>query len=296
MRQSLLPLAMTCALGIVALGGCVSTRHWNDGQSLMPESQGASQGRFDGQFDEQQPKRWGFLPRNFLPTALWGRPTDPYAPADDANANFADIGYADWSEQEPAYRFYPGDELEISVPSAPELNRTSVVQPDGRISLNLVAPVMAADRSAPQLQAALTQAYSGVLLRPTVNVAVKSTTPIKVFVGGEVVNPGMFDLIGDGDALRAVIQAGGFKTSAKLGSVVIIRRGPDGRAMMRTVNLSRGIKVANGDIDLVPLRRFDIVYVPRSSVSEASLWVQQYFRDLSPIQFGLNYSLNNPNP
>ena len=44
--------------------------------------------------------------------------------------------------------------------------------------------------------------------------------------------------------------------------------------------------------DLVPLRRFDIVYVPRSAVAEAALFIQQYFRDLSPIQFGFSYALN----
>jgi len=72
--------------------------------------------------------------------------------------------------------------------------------------------------------------------------------------------------------------------------VVIIRRGADGHAMMRTADLRRGINNP-GSVDAVPLRRFDVVYVPRSTVAEAGLFVQQYFRDLSPIDLGFNYTL-----
>lgn len=213
---------------------------------------------------------------------------EPITPTARPTATFSDIGYADWSDQEPDYRFYPGDEVEITVPSATELNKSVVVQPDGRVALPLVAPVMAADRTISELEASITQAYATQLLRPQVQVSVKSTAPLKVFVGGEVGNPGVYDMAGDGDALRAVIQAGGFKTSAKRTSVVIIRRGPHGRAMLRTADLLTGM--TNGKADLVPLRRFDVVYVPRSGVSEAGLFMQQYFRDLLPISF--SYAIN----
>lgn len=218
---------------------------------------------------------------------LLGR-TDEPAPA--RGQAFSDIPYANWSDYEPDYRFYPGDEIEVSLPSAPELNKTVTVQPDGRIALPLISTVMAADRTIPELQATLTEAYSRQLLRPEVDVVARAA-PLKVFVGGEVGTPGMFDLTGDSDALRAVIQAGDFKTSADRSRVIIIRRGPDGRAMMRRANLYRGLK--SGDSDVVPLRRFDIVYVPRSGVAEASLFIQQYFRDLSPVQFGFNYALGD---
>lgn len=219
----------------------------------------------------------------------WGDTGKPVpAPARD---RFPDIGYADWSDQEPEYRFYPGDEIDISVPSAPELSKSVIVQPDGRVTLPLVGPQMAADRTIPELQDALARAYAGQLLRPEVFVSVKGTTPLKVFVGGEVGTPGVLDMPGDINALQAIIQAGGFRTTAKTDRVVIIRRGPGGRAMMRTVNLKAAMKDPARS-DFVPLRRFDIVYVPRSAVSEAGLWVQQYFRDLSPIQLGFNYAIN----
>ena len=210
-----------------------------------------------------------------------------------ARQGFRDIPYASWSDYEPPYRFYPGDEIEVSVPSAPELNKTVTVQPDGRISLPLIPAMMAADRTIPELRAELSDAYARQLLRPTVEISPKAA-PLKVFVGGEVGAPGVIDLQGDSDALRAIIQAGGVKTSADLGKVLILRRGADGRGMMRTVNLGRGLKSPMAD--LAPLRRFDIVFVPRSGVANAGLFVQQYLRDLQPIQFGFNYSVGTTKP
>ena len=223
----------------------------------------------------------------------YGRQPAPPRMARGARSDFTDIGYASWTEDEPSYRIYPGDEIEVTVPSAPELNKVQVVPPDGRLTLPLIPPVMAADREIPQLAATLTQAYSSQLLRPEVNVALKTAGPLKVYVGGEVNNPGMYDMAGDGDALRAIIQAGGFKSTGAKNQVVVIRRSGNGHPMMRTTNLGGGLRGGRSQVssDLVPLRRFDIVYVPRTSAAEAAAFVQTYFRDLSPIQFGFTIPL-----
>jgi polysaccharide export outer membrane protein len=204
---------------------------------------------------------------------------------------FPDIAYADWTEAEPPYRVYPGDELEISVLSAPELSKTLVIQPDGRILLPLAGPLMAADRTLQELETQVTRAYAAQLLRPRVTVAVRTAQPLKVFVGGEVERPGVYDMPGDINALQAIIQAGGFRISAQPAHVTILRRGPDGRAMKRTVDLKTGLRRSGAD--LVPLRRFDIIFVPRNAGSEAGRLIQQYFRDLIPVSLGFSYALNN---
>lgn len=221
------------------------------------------------------------LPSIPSPAALYGgpRPTGDFQP----------IPYAGWGEDEPGYRLYPGDVLDIAVPSAPELNRTVTVQPDGRVTMPLVSQIMAADRSVPEFRAMLTQAYASQLRRPEVEVTVKQASPIKVFVGGEVDKPGVYDMPGDIDAVQAILMAGGFKTSARRGEVLIIRRGAGGAPMMRTANLKDAI-YDPGRGDAVPLRRLDIVYVPRSTISNVGLFVQQYLRDTLPIQF--TYAIN----
>jgi polysaccharide export outer membrane protein len=200
----------------------------------------------------------------------------------DRGVPFANIPYATWTDAEPDYRIYPGDQLDISVLSAPELNRSVTVQPDGRITLPLVQPIMVADRSAPQAEQAISSAYASQLIRPDVSVAVKQATSLKIFVGGEVDKPGVYDMPGDINALQAVIMAGGMRTSAKSRQVVILRRGPGDQPMMRVVDL-RAV-AQRGSADAVPLRRFDVVFVPRSGISELGVFVSQ-IRDALPVQF-----------
>jgi len=215
------------------------------------------------------------------------RPLYPYAPAPPAQA-FPNIGYATWDDGEPDYRLYPGDVLDVAVLSAPELNRTLTVQPDGRITMPLTPPIMAADRSAPQLEAALTQAYASQLVRPQVAVSVKQASAIKVFVGGWVDKPGVYDMPGDIDAMQAVIMAGGFRVGAKTDDVVIMRRGAAGQAMIRTADLRGGAR-GRFAVDSVPLRRFDVIFVPRTGLSELGSFVSQV-RDALPFQF--SYVIN----
>jgi len=214
---------------------------------------------------------------------------DLFTPAPHPSARFPNIGYATWSDEEPPYRLYPGDVLSVEVPAAPELNRLVTVQPDGRISLPLLEPIMVADRPVAEAEALISRAYSSQLLRPQVNIDVKTPTPLRVFVGGEVDKPGVYDMPGDINALQAIIMAGGFKTSGRRSEVVIIRRGADGRAMLRTVNLVAAM-TNPARSGLVPLRRFDIVYVPRTGIAEVGLFVQQYLRDTLPVQLGFSYA------
>ena len=197
---------------------------------------------------------------------------------------FTNISYSSFGQAEPAYRMYPGDVLDVAFPSAPELNREVTVQPDGRIALPLVSPVMAADESVPDLQGALTQAYGPLLVRPEVDVSVRTASPLRIFVGGEVTKPGVYDMPGDINALQAVVMAGGFTNVAKRHNVIVIRRGPGGRPMMREVDL-RQATFDPGRGDAVPLRRFDVIYVPRTDIGNADLFVEQYFRDLVPVSF-----------
>ena len=195
---------------------------------------------------------------------------------------FSDLPYAAWSDDEPAYRLYPGDEIDVAVTSAPELNRSLKLAPDGRVDLPLIGAVMAADLSTEALVHKLEQAYAPVLVRPELEVSLKTAAPLKVFVGGEVLTPGIYDLLGDMDALQAVMTAGGFKPDGRPGKVVILRRGADGRAMMRTVDLSRALKTPQAE--RVPLRRFDIVFVPRSAVGEVAAYMSVAMSAL-PLSF-----------
>jgi protein involved in polysaccharide export with SLBB domain len=191
---------------------------------------------------------------------------------------FPDVSFADWSDAEPEYVLYPGDEIEIATPTAVELTRTQKVGPDGRISLPLVGQIMAGDRTIAELEADASAAYATQLRRPVVEVTLKTAGPIRVWVDGEVRTPGVYEMTGDLDAYQAVVQAGGYLPTARASEVALIRRGRGGVRMMRAVDL----RPRQGEV--VALRRGDIIFVPRSTLGEVANFVT-LFRNALPIGF-----------
>lgn len=96
----------------------------------------------------------------------------------------------------------------------------------------------------------------------------------------------MVELSGGMTMLAAVASAGGFTDRAIRQQVILIRRGTDGKPTGHAVDLRQVIygQVSEGDVLLQP---FDIVYVPRTKIANANLWVQQYIRDMLPINPGV---------
>ncbi len=191
---------------------------------------------------------------------------------------FPEVAFADWTELEPEYVLYPGDEIEIATPTATELTRTQKIGPDGRISLPMAGQILAADRTIAEVEADAAAAFGPYLRRPVVEVTLKTAGPIRVWVDGEVRTPGVYEMTGDIDAYQAVIQAGGFLPTARQHEVALIRRGPGGVRMMRAIDL----RPRRGEV--VALRRGDIVFVPRSNLGEVANFVS-LFRNALPIGF-----------
>ena len=80
------------------------------------------------------------------------------------------LPFADWTEVEPEYRLYPGDDIEVALPTASELTRQLKIAPDGRVSLPLLGHVMAADRSLSELEADISYGYAPHLLLSLIHI------------------------------------------------------------------------------------------------------------------------------
>lgn len=200
-----------------------------------------------------------------------------------SRGDFPEVDFADWTDAEPEYLLYPGDEIEVATPTAPELTRTLRVGPDGRVALPLIGQLMAADRTLAELGSAASAAYAVELVRPVVEVSLRQAGPMKVWVDGEVRTPGVYDMPGDIDAYQAIVMAGGFLPSGRSREVALIRRGPGGRRMMRPVDL----RPRRGEV--VALRRGDVLFVPRTTLGELAVFFSQ-IRDALPV--GFNYTIN----
>ena len=204
-------------------------------------------------------------------------------PLQREGSGFVDIPFATWSDDEPEYLLYPGDEIEVATPTASELTRTTRVGPDGRITVPLVGQVMPADRTMAELELTLAQAYASQLVRPIVQVRLTEAGPLRTWVDGEVRTPGVYEFTGELDASQAIIQAGGILPTGRRDQVALIRRGPGGVRMMRVLDMRPGVPQA------IALRRGDILFVPRTTLAELANFFGQ-IRDALPI--GFTYSIN----
>lgn len=196
-------------------------------------------------------------------------------------------------EPPKTYILQEGDVLEVKFFYNPELNEREAIRPDGMISLQLIDDVAAAGLTPLELDRLLTEMYSKIIRQPAVTVIVKEFSGQKVYIGGEVNTPGLIPISGKLTALQAILQANGFKNTAEASSVVILRNQGTATPQFIVADLSEVLK-ANAWQNDVPLRPYDIVFVPMTTIGKMDLFVEQYIDKLLPISrsIGLSYSLN----
>lgn len=116
------------------------------------------------------------------------------------------------------------DVLFISVWKNADLSREVPVRPDGKITLPLVDDVTAAGLTPEELKATLTEAWKSFITAPEVSVIVTQVNSLKVYMIGQVVNPGIQVLKGPTRLLQALSLAGGFSAFANPSKIVVLRR------------------------------------------------------------------------
>lgn len=203
----------------------------------------------------------------------------------------------EWRHEDGADAFYllaPGDELDIIVHTAPELNRTVTIGPDGRFRMPYSGPIHASARTVDEVRAGVQMAMARELNDPDIDVLLVGTASQRIFVGGEVTNPGLFEMPGLIDPLQAIIMAGGVTDRGRASTVVLMRRLPGGEVKSAVFDLKAGVYDPSL-ADWAPLRRFDVIYVTRKPIANQNLFVRQYIRDALPIDFSLFYDIAGNN-
>ena len=188
------------------------------------------------------------------------------------------------------YRIQPGDQLDIKFFYNPELNEQLTVRSDGRITLQLVNDVVAAGLTPGELTTVLTKAYATELSNPKVAVIIRTSVADKVYVDGEVNRAGLVNLTGPTTLLQSISQAGGMKDSAKTDGIIVMRRGDDNKVKVIEVNLDDALRGTDMSQDVL-LKPNDLIYVPKTKISNVNTWVDLYIRKNIPLPIGLGYSL-----
>ncbi|HWB51516.1 MAG TPA: polysaccharide biosynthesis/export family protein [Stellaceae bacterium] len=179
----------------------------------------------------------------------------------------------------------PGDEFEVRFPFYPDLNDRVLVGPDGRLSLQLVNTVAVGGLTVAEATKLLNERYAKVLKDPQVNITMRTYAPEQIFVDGWVANPGLVRSDVPLTVSRAVAQAGGVKSGAQTGSVLVLRRTPDGVVHYYQVALGN-YAGASGEDPL--LSTYDVVYVPAGAIGSISDFLANYLKN---VPFYVSYTI-----
>ena len=178
------------------------------------------------------------------------------------------------AQAQDTYKVRPGDVLRVEVLEDGNLNRDTLVRPDGQISIPLVGSIAAGGRTLSEIQADLAGALAGSFAAPpnvfvTIGSLAERTTgtavarTIAVYVIGESGAQGKVDVKPRTTLLQLFAQMGGFGPFAATKRVQLRRTAKDGTERIYNFNydsiLAGGsggtTRLQDGDVIIVPQRR-----------------------------------------
>jgi polysaccharide export outer membrane protein len=226
--------------------------------------------------------------------------------------------------QKPRYILTVGDELDLRFVNNGDLNQTVRIRPDGRVTLPYIRSLSAEGKTPEDFENELRKRYADYLKLPDLTVSVHSfssnlvrmgdrnvpaglanSEPIiylrkfataQIFVGGEVVKPGVISFRNNLTLLQAIIEAGGDKSTGEMRNVIVLRKSADSGFMIRRNLLSDLTESTTNDIPLQPL---DIVIIPKSLITKIDEISDQYlnqptiFMRNSPFNFFYDLTPNS---
>jgi len=194
----------------------------------------------------------------------------------------------DWSRV-PEYRIVPGDRLLLDYGHHPDGSndlRDAWVRPDGRITVFPAGDVVAAGLTPMELQRNIIALLSQDLKLPRVVVSVTEVAGNVVHVMGRVDRPGSYPAGPFVTVMQAITAAGGLKDDAARNSVVLFHRDGAHTVSVSRIRLDRFLK--GDDLADQVVGRFDIIYVPRSTIGNVDVFAQQF---LGPAQQAFSTAL-----
>jgi polysaccharide biosynthesis/export protein len=186
----------------------------------------------------------------------------------------------------PKETLVPGDVVDIKFFYTPELNENQqMIRPDGTITLQLVGKVTAQGKTPVELKQELVKLFTPHLKKPAVEVIVRNKNDRKVYVAGEVNNPGVVEIPGELTALEAIKRAGGFKIPRGDARNVLVVRQKNGKQTGCVLDLK---KVMEGQEEQsFFLQPHDVIYVPPTTIAKVNNWVEQYINRNLPQVSGI---------
>ena len=176
----------------------------------------------------------------FLSAIAAGQNTIPAAPTTPA-AQLPAGG-----ETDPSYRLTVGDSVAVNVYGEPDMSASQRLDSSGKLRLPMIGEVKVAGLSVREAEEQMEKLYREreLLKTPLVTLVVSNYALREVSVLGAVRSPGNFQFPKETTSLDIadlITRLGGFTPTAKSDAVSVIRRKPDGREEVTTVDVERMI-------------------------------------------------------
>jgi polysaccharide export outer membrane protein len=168
-----------------------------------------------------------------------------------------------------------GDVLTIRLREGVKLSESdATVMSTGTIVISFIE-LEAAGHTIPEIREQAQQELSKYIRDFSVDLIVKEWRERKIFILGEVERPGVYNFSAGMTTIQAITLAGGFKNTAVLSDMRIIRGKLDNPELIR-VDLH---KTAKGkDARDILLAQNDVIYVPRSTIGDWNNFINLYIR------------------
>lgn len=158
-----------------------------------------------------------------------------------------------------------------------------IVNPDGNIDLPLLKErILAGGHTVREVEQSINDQYRrGPLKHVVASLSLLEAKSRKVYVLGEVTNPGAYQITQPITALHALALAGGHLTlTADLTSVILISRDVYGKPIGRRLDLKKILDV--GDVSgAILVKPYDVIYVPKTYVADLRVFMEQYVKTVT---------------
>jgi polysaccharide export outer membrane protein len=219
--------------------------------------------------------------------ALGACATSGNAPIEAVNSAGTEMVRLSQTQEQPQYRFYPGDELSVTAVNRPELTVGLVrVDPYGYISYPYLGQVNVKDLTSQEVAERLTRGlqdgdyYKRVALR----VSFVGAKEQYVYVLGEVRTPGPIPITGGIPLLEAIGKAGGKTYDAEMSTVLWIRGRQSPPAVVKLdLNALGDPRSSDPKILNFTLIPGDVIYIPDSVIVSVQRFFNRMYDILRPI-------------
>jgi polysaccharide export outer membrane protein len=176
-------------------------------------------------------------------------------------------------------------------------SKIAPVLPDGRVSFPIIGNVPVIGLTVDQLEAEINKRYAAFVRNLQVTVILQEVHANRLYIFGEVNIPGTYEVTDRYNLLQALAQAGGFKSSANLGAVLVFRSTGLTQPLVYKVDVQNmldkgflygGVYLSPGDVVYVPKTRLDDINDMIAKVFTRGLWAAVPFQTGASI--GLLYT------